>query len=161
MRCGVGVAARVWMRIISTDPQFTWGGSLAIVLVATIPGIGMGVVLATRRWRRTARAVGVVTVLPLGIGIGIVMLPTIALGAVAMRQRCPRRRAVIGGLAVLSAGFLVGLALLDELSATRAAVGFAVYLGLMAWMSAMLAVRTTPRAAVVSWEADGRAALAV
>jgi len=44
--CGAawGVAARVWMRLITTTPEFTWSGTLSIVGATTVAGLGMGAV---------------------------------------------------------------------------------------------------------------------
>ncbi len=36
-----GVLIRLWMRLISTDPAFTWGGTLYILGAATILGVGV------------------------------------------------------------------------------------------------------------------------
>lgn len=160
--CGAawGVAARVWMRIIATDPEFTWSGTLFIVAAATISGLGMGVVLASRR-RRSARVFGVVTILPLGVGAGMLMLPTIALGSAAMVLRRPVARAVFLVLAVLSAGLLIAPPLVADLPWSRAAIGVVLYLGLVSWMSAMLAVslRSTRRQPVAPSVGERRSTL--
>lgn len=83
-----GVFARVWMRFISTDPEFTWGGTLGIVIGFGIAGVGQaGSYLATRsglsrRWRTVVRILGFVTLLPLGGAAGAVMFPAVVLAAV-------------------------------------------------------------------------------
>ncbi len=38
-----GVLARVWMRLISTEPEFSWVGTLSIVGLAAVLGAGVGV----------------------------------------------------------------------------------------------------------------------
>ena len=43
-------------------------------------------------------------------------------------------------MALLSAGVLIGGQLLSELSLVRAVICFVLYLGLIAWLAAMLAV---------------------
>ena len=59
---GWGVAARVWMRLISTDPTFTWSGTLFIVGASAFAGLGMGIVMAlggaceASAWRRCCRS---------------------------------------------------------------------------------------------------------
>lgn len=134
-----GVAARIWMRLVSTDPAFTWSGTLFIIVVGTIPGLGMGVVLA-RRGR--GRWIGIVTMLPFGVGQGLIMLPSVVLGGLALsrRRRRPVLAAVLGGLAVLCAAGLIGRVLLADLSLPRAVITFVLYLALLLWLSAMLAV---------------------
>jgi hypothetical protein len=91
-----GISARLWMRFIATDPQFTWNGTAYIVLVPTVIGLMMGVALAThRRW---AKIVGGIAVIPLGMGAGTLMLPTIIFGALSFG----RRFGFLGALPVLA-----------------------------------------------------------
>jgi len=71
-----GVVARLWMRLVSTDPEFTWGGTLFIVLGFGIFGLAQGLALAGRRagWRRpaltVARVVGGIGMVPIFGGAG-------------------------------------------------------------------------------------------
>lgn len=143
--CGTawGVAARVWMRLVSADPEFTWSGTLFIVLVGTVAGLGTGVVLA-RNGR--SRAVGILAFLPFAAGQGLIMLPTLGLGAVAVaqRHRRPRLAAVLAVLAVATAIGIIGPILRADLSLGRAVLGVLLYLPLMWWLSAMLAVSLAP-----------------
>ena len=37
--CALGVFARLWMRLIAEDPDFTWNGTIFIVLAFTIFGV--------------------------------------------------------------------------------------------------------------------------
>ena len=48
-----GVAARLWMRSIATDPRFTWSGTAYIVLAATIVGLCTGIVRSVRAPKRS------------------------------------------------------------------------------------------------------------
>ena len=82
-----GVAARLWMRFISDDPEFSISGTAFIVAAPTV--ISMFSVLAQRciSWSGVARwparmIAGASTVL-LGMGAGMLMLPTLILGGVA------------------------------------------------------------------------------
>lgn len=136
---GWGVAARVWMRLVSTDPAFTWSGTLFIVAVGAFAGLGMGIVLALGG---RLRGIGVATMLPIGLGPGMLMLPTVALGGLALRCRRTRQRlaAILVAVALLSAGLLIGGQLVGELSFVRAVICFVLYLALIAWLAAMLAV---------------------
>lgn len=144
--CGAawGVVARLWMRLIATQPEFSWSGTLFIVGTATIPGIAMGGVLVRpSRWTRIA---GRMSVAPLAIGPGMVMVPTFVLGgmAIARRRRQPRVAVALCAAAVVAAFVVVRPALGNGLPATRVAVGMALFLVLMAWLSAMLAVSLSP-----------------
>ena len=55
-----GVAARVWMRLINpTNPEFSWAGTLMILTLAALLGLGVGLLAAAkvkgaRRWWRLA-----------------------------------------------------------------------------------------------------------
>ena len=148
------------MRVISTDPEFTWSGSLAIVVAAAIPGLAMGVVLARgRRWR----LLGMLAVLPLCAGPGMVMIPTFVPGAMAIarRRRQPVPALVLALVAVVAAFVLVGRGLLDELTVGRAVVGFVLYLPLAAWLAAMLAISLSPGRSLAGDHRDGRPARGV
>ena len=143
------------MRVISTDPAFTWSGSAAIVVAATIPGLAMGVVLARgRRWR----LLGMLAVLPLCAGPGMVMIPTFVPGAVAIarRRRQPVLAALLAVVAVVAAFVLVGRGLFDDLTVGRAAIGFVLYLPVVAWLAAMLAVSLSPGRSASADHGDGR-----
>jgi len=143
--CGAawGVAARIWMRLVSSDPEFTWSGSLFIVGAATIPGVAMGIVLTERgRWAILGR----ISVVPLCLGPGLVMVPTLVLGAmgIARRHRQPRIAILLAVLAVVAAVGIVGSVLAEELTPARVVVGVASFLVVMAWLAAMLAVSMSP-----------------
>lgn len=91
-----GIAARLWMRFISTDPEFSWSGTLYIVLVPTLIGLLLGLALLARRrrWRpwlrKTSRAVSGGSIILLGLGAGILTLPSIVFGSLALsRLRYP------------------------------------------------------------------------
>lgn len=72
------------MRLVSTDPEFTWSGTLFILGATTIAGICTG--LAYRRWRNAAgnvwRLFGL-AFLPLGMAAGGVMIPSVVTGGLA------------------------------------------------------------------------------
>ena len=85
----LGVGARVWMRLISDKPEFSWSGTIFILVGFTIFGVAQSIAIATRRrarrrWTLTiARVVGVIGLLPLFVGAGSVMLPTVVAGGLA------------------------------------------------------------------------------
>ncbi len=85
----LGVAARAWMRLISDDPEFTWGGTLFIVLGVTFFATMQSVVAvvrirARRRWvRGVVRGLGIAAMLPLFMAAGGIMFPTVIGGGLA------------------------------------------------------------------------------
>jgi hypothetical protein len=117
----LGIAARAWMRLIATEPEFTWNGTLFIVLGFTVFGFAQSVAIATRRasGRRwivtTARVFALLCTLPLFLAAGGIMFPTVIAGGLARhRSDWPRwMRAVFGVLASTSIVF-VGIQLHDD-----------------------------------------------
>jgi hypothetical protein len=104
-----GVAARAWMRLISTDPEFTWAGTLSIVAVFTITGATQGLALAVRRrgWRPAAQApfrvLAVLGMLLLAAGPGSLLLPALVAGSLAMaRTDWPRAIRVAAAVIALA-----------------------------------------------------------
>lgn len=107
-----GVAARGWMRLLADDPEFSWSGTVFILILATVVWTGAGIVAATRSGgliaRRIGRVVGTILCLLLGFGQGMLLLPT-ALAGGALVGRSPSRRWVrrlLLALAVAPIGFL-------------------------------------------------------
>jgi hypothetical protein len=91
---GWGVVARLFMRLLSDDPQFSWAGTLGILGVATVGGACVGLVRAARisgrsRWWRLAALPALV----LFAGPGSLLVPTVAGMAMVLRCR-PVVRAV-------------------------------------------------------------------
>lgn len=87
-----GILARAWMRLISTQPEFTWSGTIFILTVATLIAAFLGLPMLLRRRpgtrrARSAPAVGALAIFPLGMGPGAVMLPAIIGGALALHGR--------------------------------------------------------------------------
>lgn len=84
-----GVSMRLWMRFISTDPEFSWSGTIFIIGGSVFVGSILGVAW----WRRAAGGVGwwrssILSLLLLGAG-GSVMWPTVILWAAAIGRRRP------------------------------------------------------------------------
>lgn len=104
----LGILARLWMRLIAESPDFTWGGTIFIVMGFTIFGLTQSVTALARRrrWRpwaaRAARAVGFVGLLPLFVGAGAVMVPTVIGGGLAV-WRTGWPRIARGALALVAA----------------------------------------------------------
>ncbi len=86
----LGVVARVWMRFISTDPEFTVSGTLGIVLGFAFFAVMQSVaaLAAQRPWRdwprRGARCLGVVGLLPLFVAAGALMAPAVVVSGLAL-----------------------------------------------------------------------------
>jgi hypothetical protein len=103
------------MRLITDDPEFTWGGTIFIVTAFAITGLAHGVVWAVRgsaaprRWSTVGRIGGAAFTLPLFGGAGALMLPTVV-GASLCRWRTDWRRpmrAIAGLIAAPVPVFLV------------------------------------------------------
>lgn len=124
----VGMLARTWMRLITTDePGFTWSGTMLVVSAFAVMGAVAGAVTGARLrgWRGHAltalRAAGLVAVLPLVTGAGIVLAPTVVLGAVAVgRTTWPAAlRTLLAAFAVVPVLALHWQALRDGLAVGR------------------------------------------
>lgn len=78
-----GVAARIWMRLISTEPAFSISGTAAILLIASLFGACVGLAFAARRhgWRQwrhyVPRSLVVTFFLPFGIAGGMPLMLTV------------------------------------------------------------------------------------
>ena len=137
-----GIDARVWMRFISTDPEFSWTGTLFIVIGFGIAGLGqsgayLGRRASLRRSRMTVlRVVTFASLLPLGMAAGASMFPTVVLAplAIAHTDWSGRMRLFIGVVALIPV-VAIATILSDDLPTPRAAAGFlwflAVYAGII------------------------------
>ena len=111
-----GIAARSWMRLLSTDPEFSWSGTMVIVMIATSVWTGGGIVAASRRrsdrFRVAGRVGGSVLCLVLGLGQGALLLPTALFGGLSFaRRRWSRsRRVLLAALAALPVVALMSIA---------------------------------------------------
>lgn len=132
-----GVALRAWMRLISTDPEFTWGGTGYIVAVFAVLGTFAGLAVALRARGRgpgllAVRVVGVVLSLGCFVAAGSAMLPTIVPAALG-RARTDWPRWVRVALVVAGAGAAVLISVsgtMQDLAPGRMALGLALYLAL-------------------------------
>jgi hypothetical protein len=90
------------MRLISTAPEFTWAGTLSIIVAAAVAGLALGLVAAARarggsRWWRLLYLVVPV----LFAGAGLPLLPAVVVGGWSLR-RGPIGN-VLAAMAILSA----------------------------------------------------------
>jgi hypothetical protein len=129
---GWGVAARAWMRLISTDPEFSWSGTGYILGACTVVGLLLGAAEASRRrgamgWWRATAASGLL----LGVGAGTIVLPTALLGGLAAGRRRwhPAVRAVLA-LAAAVPAVLVALEVWSSVPPLRAGLAIAVWAAL-------------------------------
>lgn len=102
-----GLAARLWMRLISTAPEFSIFGTAAILIIFTLFGTFAGLAFATRRrgWRGVGhylpRTLAVLFFIPFGAFGGTPLMLTVLVATLGLTQR-----------AIVSVWFLAALALL-------------------------------------------------
>lgn len=152
----LGAVARVWMRFITTDPEFSPEATLFILIGFGLAFVGQaGVYLARRSRVRTSalvalRVLAVVTLVPLSFGAGAVGFPVIVLAPLAIIRRGWNRwlRVFLGMLAAIAV-LLLAFILFSDLSAIRAAIGlvwFALIYGVLVWaVSFSFASQDDPR----------------
>lgn len=89
----LGITARLWMRWISTDPEFSWSGTIFIVLGFAIFTTNQAIVFVLRKKTKSRRATsiirgaGVLFSLPIFAAAGAIMFPTVALASIAVWQK--------------------------------------------------------------------------
>lgn len=146
-----GVVARLWMRVISGDPEFSWSGTLFIIGLFTVVGGAQGLALAVRRrrWPRWAQTIvripttGVAVLL--GAAAGIVMLPALVTGSLGLgRTDWPRAvRVALGAVAAVNT-VAVFAVVADGIGWGRAVVGWALMVVVYAVIIAALALNLRP-----------------
>jgi len=128
-----GGLMRVWMRFISTDPEFSLSGTGFILGAALLAGLGLGTAYSFSR--KTAgpwwRLLGLPVIL-LGGGAGSLMLPGVLLGGLGFGRRdWPKAvRIALGAVAIGGTVALLGLGNEGNLGPIRTAiaiVAFAVF----------------------------------
>lgn len=94
-----GIAARVWMRLISTEPQFTWAGTGTILTLTSVTGLTLGILYGVRRAGRSRwwRALAVLC-LPTFAGAGMVFRPAFLLGGLLYIHHLWSRLVGAGGI---------------------------------------------------------------
>jgi hypothetical protein len=109
------VVGRVWMRLISTEPSFSWEGTLLLVGMAGTLGLLLGIIHAARRrgasgwWRLLYLAVPM-----LFAGAGIPLLPAVLVGGWGLRRRSWAR--VVAVVAILSAPVVLVAMVWDDVA---------------------------------------------
>ena len=159
----LGVIARAWMRLIAEDPEFSWDGTIFILLAFTIFGLTQSIVAvvrrrARRRWTLTvARVGGAIGFMPLFVGAGAIMMPTVVGGGLALGRadwrRVPR---VICLVVALGPVVLVGSQLVGSFGwSMRALLGFLAMLAIYGTIIA--ATRFTIEPQADGWKLKRRA----
>ena len=129
-----GAAARTWMRLISTDPEFSWSGTIAILVLAGIAGLSLGLIHGARAQGRSRWwLLAAVLVLPLFASPGLPFLPAVFLGGLAFGRRAMIWR-VLGGF-----GLAGSVALLLMFTSSDGGAGLPVAMGyggfLLLWLA--------------------------
>ena len=143
-----GVAARGFMRLITTSPEFSWEGTLSIILSAGVIG---GLVALVRLARRSGRSrwwrlLGLPFLL-LFLSPGMLLLPGVV-GVVMLLDR--RRWLVLPGAGLVTLTWWLVRDAVGETVSVRQWLGLLVMLGCTAalgWAARELVRRWRPRAA--------------
>jgi len=102
-----GIVARIWMRLISAQPEFSIPGTAAILLISTLFGSFVGLAFAARQhgWRRWGqylpRSFVVMFFLPFGIAGGMPLMLTVLLLTLAVTHGAVVGLWVLAALALL------------------------------------------------------------
>ena len=102
----LGVVARLWMRWISTDPEFTWSGTIFIVIGFAIFAANQATVFVLRKKTKSRRitsiirGAGVLFSLPIFAAAGAIMFPTVALASIAVWQKTMDKKVRLALLAI-------------------------------------------------------------
>lgn len=105
----LGVTARLWMRWISTDPEFSWGGTLGIIFSFTIFCTTQGLLFVMQRRGKSKilirifRGIAIFFTLPLFVAAGAIMFPVVLFGSLAYwRKTWPKwLRIILGTLSAI------------------------------------------------------------
>jgi hypothetical protein len=156
-----GAAARGWMRLVSTEPEFSWEGTLMIIGLAAFLGLLVGAVTSALRHGRSGWwRVAVLPGLLLFMSPGMVMLPGCVVGGLAAARRTPRGWLVAVGAAAVVPVVMTFTAASGDPVRVRLwlLVGMTALTLVLAWGWRDLFARAPGRASAA--RPDGRAALA-
>ncbi len=151
---GWGVLARIWMRLITSDPEFSWTGTLAIIGLAALLGSGVGLVAASKRAGRSLWwTLAVVPGLALFLSPGMLLAPSFLIGSLTFARRGRIIRAVgWAGIAVSIVGSTLLVTLEPEPGSETTpdqlitfVTGFTLLAITLAWAGSRLWRPRTPR----------------
>ena len=103
----LGVISRVWMRLISSEPEFSWGGTAVVIGVFVLSGLGTGISSMMSAGGRTrdvvGRGVGLLMLLPSFGAAGAQIMPGVILGSLSLHRNTwnPWIRILFGLLALV------------------------------------------------------------
>lgn len=106
---GWGIVARLWMRLITTTPEFSIPGTVGILTITTLFGGWAGLAFAARRrgwqgWRHyVPRSLAVIFFIPFGIAGGLPLMLTVLVATLGITQRVVVGLWVLAGLVLLVA----------------------------------------------------------
>jgi hypothetical protein len=104
-----GITARLWMRLITTTPEFSIPGTTAILITTTVFGAWAGLAFVARRrgWRGwghyVPRSLAVIFFIPFGIAGGLPLMLTVLVATLGITQRAVVGLWVFAGLVILVA----------------------------------------------------------
>ena len=106
---GWGIAARLWMRLITTTPEFSIPGTAGMLVITTVFGAWAGLAFVARRrgwhgWRHYVPRILMVTFfIPFGIAGGLPLMLTVLAATLGITQRAVLGLWVLAGLVMLVA----------------------------------------------------------
>lgn len=133
-----GIVARFWMRLISTNPEFSVFGTAFILVVTTVFGTCAGLAYVARRggWARWAhyltRGLVVLAFIPFGFAGGAPLMLTVLLATVGLTQTgWPRFLRAIPLLLAVAGVVLVSWEIVNDKPGMLAALYVLFYLVLL------------------------------
>ncbi len=127
----LGALARLWMRWIAPYPEFTWSGTLTIVLIFTFFATAQSLLFVVRRkdisklkdW--IFRGIAIFFTLPLFMAAGLSMFPTVVLGSLALwRKNWPKwLRSILGLASITFAAMVADLEIIAKLGWSFETIG--------------------------------------
>jgi hypothetical protein len=140
-----GALARVWMHFLTDQPEFTWAGTIAILVLTSMTGAAVGAIRGARRAGRSRwwRMLAVPTVL-LFASPGAVLFPMYVVGGASLSGRLPNWLSAVLGVAVVGFGvFGLGAFVLAD------APG--VVIPALGWLAASLTMAYAGRELFLRW----------
>lgn len=137
----LGLAARLWMRLLTTDrPEFSVQGSALVIGAFALVGLASGLVRAITPRRRvgrmTVRVGAILLLVPMFVGAGGMLLPTVLFGSLAAHRH--HWRPWVRGLCLLLA-LVVPVVLIATAELTlRTALGVPMFVMTYAVVIAMV-----------------------
>lgn len=146
-----GVLARLWMRLVSEQPQFSISGTAIVLGASACVGMcaGTALVLRSRGRLRQSRSLAAGAFVLLKFGPGMVMVITVLLATLALVQHAWKRwvRLGLGMLAIGGVG-LIAADQFEHVPLLRWAAGLLCYLALLYPLIWTMRIGLTPRKSI-------------